>query len=566
MADPSTSPTIDLSAGLVPKQQAAAPSASGGAVDLSSGLVAKSTADAAPGTTGVTGILNKIGEGGAAVASGFEKGVGDTISGVSHTLNKIPAVGETLAPSQGVSALDKIDQSQGTAEAAGKGLENIAEFAAGDELLSGLSKGVKLVALAKKYPMIADALNLATAHPWLAKVITEGGKGAVVGGAEGAVKGAQQGNAVEGAKTGAELGGAGGAVFGAASGAYDAARVSSLRVNPWANASKIEPAVEASVAKAGLPAGTPEVTPAAAKELNATAKADAQAATQKNIDQTVQNLAQQHAATHGISAPAAGTATRDLLQANGDALIDSAKADYKVLDKYTNGQFTNAQQELKNAQFERRTSAGKTGVDMSDLEANVIRAQMKVDQLFDTATANGMPKDVADTARSKFAAGQATLDVAHDLRMANKVSGTAGARITNLNQLENRLTARYDTGRLQQAFGSEQAAQNVLASVRSAREVAQEFEALPATEAHALRDLITKHTTTGRFGATTDWVELRKTFSKMADRGSRFSDVPQIEKFINDQASLQRIKKYAIKIAGATAAGMAGVTGYELAK
>src|SRR5258708_3953284 len=108
---------------------------------------------AAPGTTGVSGVLNKIGETGASVASGVVKGPGDTVSGVSHLFNKIPGVGETLAPSQGICALDKMDVANGTAEAAGKGLEGIAEFVGGDELLEGLSKGTKLVALAKKYPL-----------------------------------------------------------------------------------------------------------------------------------------------------------------------------------------------------------------------------------------------------------------------------------------------------------------------------------------------------------------------------------------------------------------------------
>lgn len=172
--------------------------------------------------------LGEIGQVSADVQSGFAKGVGDTVSGVSHLLNKIPVVGETLAPKAGISALDAIDVPQSDAEAAGKGLENVAEFVGGDELLGGLSKGVKLVALARKYPIVAKTLNLATQHPWLAKMIFEGMKGAAVGGTVGGIKGAQTDQAVTGAEKGAAVGGAVGAAGGALSEA-----VSRLRVNPF---------------------------------------------------------------------------------------------------------------------------------------------------------------------------------------------------------------------------------------------------------------------------------------------------------------------------------------------
>jgi hypothetical protein len=492
--------------------------------------------------------------------------MGDTVSGVSHLINKIPVVGETLAPSQGISALDKVDTTHGTAEAAGKGLEGIAEFATGDELMEGLSKGVKLVALAKKYPAVAEALDLATRHPWLANMITKGGKGAVVGGVEGAVKGAQEGNVTKGATTGALLGGATGAI----EGGVDAARVakaSKLNVNPYRNASKIEPAIDEAVAKAGLPAGTQGVTEQAAAEANAAAKTEAQAATQRNVDQTLQDITQQHSTTHGLPAPKAGTASRDLLQNNGNALINSAKSDYAVLDKYTDGKFTNVAKELKNAQVERTMNAGKTGFDADTLDTNVTRAQMKLDQLFDDAVAKGMPKDVADTAKAKFTAGNATLDIAHDVRMANKIAGdttaNAGERITNLSALENRWQAQYDSGRLQQALGGEQQATEAMKALSSARATAELTAQMPPTETQALRQLIADHTTTTKVGAKTNWGALRDDFSKMSDRGARFSDVAKVEKFINDQAATQNLKKWALRTAVSAPVVGGGVAAYE---
>ena len=316
--------------------------------------------------------------------------------------------------------------------------------------------------------------------------------------------------------------------------------------------SKIEPAVAARTAKAGLAPGESGVTSAEAAAKTAQAATDAQAATQANVDQTLQNIATKHATADGISAPAAGTATRDILTANGDALVDAGKANYKILDKFTDGQFTNAQQELKNAQLELRSKAGMTDVDTGDLEANVTRAQWNVDQLFDNAVKNGMPKETADLARNQFKTGQATLDAANDVRMANKVGGPAGTRATNLNTLENRWTARYDAGRLQQAFG-EQGAKDALLQVHAAREAAETFQAMPPTESQALRELIANHTETGRFGATTDWGAVRKEFSALPDRAARFTNVPKVEKFINRQ-NLYQNAWTGVKLAGVAAA------------
>jgi hypothetical protein len=166
-----------------------------------------------------------------------------------------------------------------------------------------------------------------------------------------------------------------------------------------------------------------------------------------------------------------------------------------------------------------------------------------------------MPKETADLARMQFRTGQATLDAANDVRMANKVTG-AGDRTTNLNTLENRWTARYDAGRLQQAFG-EQGAKDALIQVHAAREAAATFQAMPPTESQALQQLIAKHTETGRLGATTDWGAVRKEFSSLPDRAARFSDVPKVENFINRQKLYQNIRT------GAKVAGLA-VTAHAL--
>ena len=207
--------------------------------------------------------------------------------------------------------------------------------------------------------------------------------------------------------------------------------------------SKIEPKVAEQTAKAGLPMGTAGVTASEAAEQTAQAAEAAQQATQANTDQALQSIAARHASENSLPAPTVGTASRDIITNSGNALVDAGKANYKILDKFTDGKFTNAQNELKNAQIELQQKAGTTDADTSTLEANVTRAQWNVDQLFDTAIENGMPKDTADAARNQFRTGQATLERETRCAWLNRVRGAAGVRTTDLNALENRWTALY---------------------------------------------------------------------------------------------------------------------------
>ena len=92
--------------------------------------------DPVPSGHPIGDVIGKVSDVAGGVATGFAKGAGQTVSGISHILNKIPVVGETLAPSAGMKAFDPMTETHGTAEAVGSGLEGLAEFAAGDEALS----------------------------------------------------------------------------------------------------------------------------------------------------------------------------------------------------------------------------------------------------------------------------------------------------------------------------------------------------------------------------------------------------------------------------------------------
>jgi hypothetical protein len=80
---------LDLSAGMVPKQPV---SASPAPLDLSAGMVPKQSDDGTQATPTFNGsvaqAVGKIGDVGRDVATGFVKGAGDTVSGISHLINK----------------------------------------------------------------------------------------------------------------------------------------------------------------------------------------------------------------------------------------------------------------------------------------------------------------------------------------------------------------------------------------------------------------------------------------------------------------------------------------------
>jgi hypothetical protein len=62
------------------------------------------------------------------VGTGFLKGVGHTLGGLSPLINRIPYIGETLAPSKGIEAWNKTTEPKGTAQKAGYYGEQGAEF------------------------------------------------------------------------------------------------------------------------------------------------------------------------------------------------------------------------------------------------------------------------------------------------------------------------------------------------------------------------------------------------------------------------------------------------------
>lgn len=103
----------------------------------------------------------------AGIGKGVLQGLGQTVGTVSGLLNKIPGIGETLAPKQGVDALESMSTPKTTPEKVGVGAEGLLEFMAGDEALKGLT-------LAKRLGMATKLAEMAESHPFLSKLIQAG--------------------------------------------------------------------------------------------------------------------------------------------------------------------------------------------------------------------------------------------------------------------------------------------------------------------------------------------------------------------------------------------------------
>lgn len=100
----------------------------------------------------------------------FMKGVGggalELGTSLSPLINKIPGIGETLAPKAGIEAAHKIAESKNTAQSVGKTVEGVGEFALGESALAGKA--------AKILPMLTKAIGSARAAKIFAGMVTAG--------------------------------------------------------------------------------------------------------------------------------------------------------------------------------------------------------------------------------------------------------------------------------------------------------------------------------------------------------------------------------------------------------
>lgn len=135
-------------------------------------------------------FLSKAGEVGVDVGKGVLEGAGQTINSVSKLLNKVPGVGEALAPSAGTQGAQQLETPGTTGEKVGVGIEGVLEFISGDAALSGLSAAAKLGKLAKVAQLLEE-------HPALMRVAAQGVRNAATGTVQGLAHGESGERALE---------------------------------------------------------------------------------------------------------------------------------------------------------------------------------------------------------------------------------------------------------------------------------------------------------------------------------------------------------------------------------
>lgn len=118
------------------------------------------------------------------IASGFAKGFGQTVNSVSKLINRIPFVGETLAPSVGIKVMDQLTRPQNTREMIGAGLEQAAEL-----MVPGgaINRGVKTASTFGKLARFGTRVGLESLNAGTSAALH--GQDPVMGAATGAVGG-----------------------------------------------------------------------------------------------------------------------------------------------------------------------------------------------------------------------------------------------------------------------------------------------------------------------------------------------------------------------------------------
>jgi hypothetical protein len=362
--------------------------------------------------------VRKIGQTAEDFGTGIVKGAGQTANTVSGLLNKIPVIGETLAPSAGVNAAHQIETPSNVAQKVGVGAEGIGEFFLGDEALKGLS-------IAERLGMAAKVAKLAESNPIVAKIIAHG-LTAVRGGT---------------VVTGQEL-------------AHGATPTQALETG--ATATALGTATGTAVEGAGI---AKNAIKDAYKSVLDTKSI--QPVLQQGIRDTLAKVAEDN----GVVKSAAQS-IRDVAKDTADAVYAKSKSQYQVLDDATGGRVQRFKDRLDNIRHSLDSLTG-TEEDVTK-EASLLKAQKETEdamqEAFNDAKAKGVDPKLVDEANANFKKSQALYDLDKHLKMSASgmrpdvgTAATKNAEAVDPSKMFTRMNRLYDSGRLQEAVGQKNA-------------------------------------------------------------------------------------------------------------
>lgn len=342
------------------------------------------------------------------VGMGLAKGSAETVHTIGSFLNKhlgIPMPEEILRPE-----LAGGTESKNTAESVGKFGESIGEYFLGDEAIQGLG-------LAERMGITQKVMKISQEHPAIGKAIAVGMdalRRGTVGGGEALVKGSTP---AEAAMTG--LATAGGSA-----------------------------ALDTAIAGAGT-----------VKGLIKTAGQDIQ----PEAEGALQSAAKSGAKEAGAST-VVPQSLRESLAAPIDSIEGAAKQNYQAMDEATGRKFQPNLDKLQNINNKLKAITGTDDAKEAELLASKTRLEWQQERLFDEAKANGVPKDVVDTARGQYRQAQAMHDLETKVfKNPSVISGNAahGSKeginvdraITAIQKLQD--NTEFGSPRLEQAIGKQ---------------------------------------------------------------------------------------------------------------
>ena len=159
---------------------------------------------------------------------------------------------------------------------------------------------------------------------------------------------------------------------------------------------------------------------------------------------------------------------RESLSGPIDSVESAAKQNYQAMDQATGGRFQPNLDKLTNVNNKLKAIAGTDEAKEAELAASKTRLEWQQEQLFDEASAKGVPKQVVETARGQFRQAQAMRDL--ESRVFKNTSVVAGnvehgtpetinvnRAVTALQKLQD--DTEFGGPRLEQALGKQGAKQ-----------------------------------------------------------------------------------------------------------
>lgn len=365
-----------------------------------------STAQQAP----PPGMMSRAANVGTDLAKGVGEGALQTVNTVSGLINKIPGIGETLAPSQGVSSADAIATPTNTTQKVGVGAESIAEALLGDEALKGLSLGDKLLKVGK----VSEVYEKAS--PFVRAAIERG---------------------LNAARAGAV---AGGETFGKSGDVGQAAKAAG------------EGAVAAPVLETALP-----VVGKAVGKVASTAGDIWSTVTGKAIQDNLQTGLRSVLGDVADSASVKPSASsvRDSAGSLADAVTKKAKGLFQTIDDATDGELTNVQNKIRNVDMKLRGIAGTDDAAEEKLLNQKSNLEESLDNVMELAKQNGVDPSVADNARASWKQASALNDLDTAVKGSTFGDSIHAPEVVNPKKLVDRLQKLDDNGRLQEAIGED---------------------------------------------------------------------------------------------------------------